>query len=256
MAKDPAFLFYSDNFMSGTMFFTDEQVGKYIRLLCAQHLTGHLSEKHMLKICGTYDEDIWSKFQRDGAGLFFQPRLEMEIQRRKNYSQSRRKNRQSPDNQIIEPINPPKPDEIICQSYDTTYVNHMENETGNENEIEKGTGKGIAKGVKFIKPSTLEIEEYIFSHIPAAPTQNLKELSVEIFDYYESNGWLVGKNKMKDWQAAVRNWIRRDLNKTNSGNGKHINTGNRKNAGANELDVLAKAARAGNTIDFSPFNKS
>jgi len=25
-------------------------------------------------------------------------------------------------------------------------------------------------------------------------------------NYYSSNGWLVGKNKMKDWQAAVRNW--------------------------------------------------
>ena len=26
------------------------------------------------------------------------------------------------------------------------------------------------------------------------------------FDYYESNGWKVGKNNMLDWKAAVRNW--------------------------------------------------
>lgn len=29
-------------------------------------------------------------------------------------------------------------------------------------------------------------------------------------DYYEANGWKVGKNSMKDWKAAVRNWEKRD----------------------------------------------
>ena len=29
-------------------------------------------------------------------------------------------------------------------------------------------------------------------------------------DYYESNGWIVGKTKMKDWKATARNWARRD----------------------------------------------
>ena len=29
------------------------------------------------------------------------------------------------------------------------------------------------------------------------------------FDYYESNGWMVGKNKMKDWKAAARSWHNR-----------------------------------------------
>lgn len=27
------------------------------------------------------------------------------------------------------------------------------------------------------------------------------------FNHYESNGWMVGKNKMKNWEAAVRNWM-------------------------------------------------
>lgn len=35
------------------------------------------------------------------------------------------------------------------------------------------------------------------------------EIDAELFvDHYESNGWLVGKNKMKNWQAAVRKWAR------------------------------------------------
>lgn len=30
-------------------------------------------------------------------------------------------------------------------------------------------------------------------------------------NYYESNGWMVGKNKMKDWRAAVRTWVQREM---------------------------------------------
>ena len=32
-------------------------------------------------------------------------------------------------------------------------------------------------------------------------------------DYYASNGWMVGKNKMKDWKAAVRGWNSREKDK-------------------------------------------
>ena len=30
----------------------------------------------------------------------------------------------------------------------------------------------------------------------------------KFIDFYESKGWMVGKNKMKDWKAAVRTWER------------------------------------------------
>ena len=29
-------------------------------------------------------------------------------------------------------------------------------------------------------------------------------------DFYASKDWMIGRNKMKDWKAAVRNWNRRD----------------------------------------------
>ena len=34
----------------------------------------------------------------------------------------------------------------------------------------------------------------------------------QFIDYYESKGWVVGKSKMKDWQASIRNWARSDNN--------------------------------------------
>lgn len=114
MAKDPAFLFYPGDFNTGTQFFTDEQVGKYVRLLMAQHQHGHLEEKHIMHICKSYDNDIMSKFKKDDDGKWYNERLENEIIRRKEYVKSRGQNRSSKNN--------------ISKS----YVPHMENETENK----------------------------------------------------------------------------------------------------------------------------
>jgi hypothetical protein len=43
------------------------------------------------------------------------------------------------------------------------------------------------------------------------------------YDFYQSKGWMVGKNKMKDWKAAVRTWERKsETHKTASGNHQRI----------------------------------
>jgi len=121
MAKDPAFLFYTGDFTTGTQFFTDEQVGKYVRLLMAQHQLGHLEEKHMIMICKSHDKDIFSKFIKDEKGLYYNERLDSEIVKRKKYSESRSKNRKKSD-------------------FSETYDNHMENKNENINN-KKNNGK-------------------------------------------------------------------------------------------------------------------
>lgn len=113
MAKDPAFLFYSGDFVCGTLTMSDKQVGQYIRLMCLQHQQGHLSEEKMLSICRKHDPDIWSKFVRDENGLYYNLRLDEEISKRNNYCNSRRKNRENAN---------------ICGTHDNTYVPHMGNE--------------------------------------------------------------------------------------------------------------------------------
>jgi len=127
MAKDPAFLFYSNDFISGTQFLTDEQVGIYIRLLCAQHQHGRLTEKQVNFICKTHDDEVLLKFKRDDEGLLYNERLEIEINRRKLYSESRANNRKHKDNKPVKP----KKD---MKNISNTYENHMETE--NETVIE------------------------------------------------------------------------------------------------------------------------
>src|SRR5215217_4359701 len=112
MAKDPAFLFYTNDFSSGTQFFSDDQLGKYLRLLMAQHQHGHLSENQAIFISKSYDKDVMAKFKKDSQGLWYNERLETEINKRKNYVDSRSKNKSGKTKE-----------KIISKSYD----NHMEN---------------------------------------------------------------------------------------------------------------------------------
>jgi len=56
MAQDPAFLFYTGDFTTGTQFFSNEQIGIYLRILMAQHQHGHLTEKQILHISKSYDK--------------------------------------------------------------------------------------------------------------------------------------------------------------------------------------------------------
>lgn len=90
--KDPAFLFYSSDFLTGCTNLTMEERGQYISLLCIQHQTGHLSEKTIRLSVGIVSDDIMSKFKKDENGLFYNERLEIEVEKRANFVGTRRTN--------------------------------------------------------------------------------------------------------------------------------------------------------------------
>ena len=55
------------------------------------------------------------------------------------------------------------------------------------------------------RPTVWEVEKF-------CRTQGLQLVDAQRFvDYYEANGWKVGRNPMRSWQAAARNWQRREL---------------------------------------------
>ena len=193
MSKDPAFLFYTSDFLTGTMTMTNEQVGKYIRLLCFQHQKGDLSEKDMLFICGSYDEEIFAKFEKIGE-KFRNKRLFEEVEKRKKYSESRRNNRLKKE----EPKEEIKEDMLNTS---LSYVQHMENENENENIIDNVViDKPIEeKPKRFVKPTIEQLEAYM-------EERGMNNVANRFYDHYESNGWKVGKNSMKNWKASVRTW--------------------------------------------------
>lgn len=92
MAKDPAVLFYTQDFLVGTMTMTYEQKGKYITLLCLQHQKGKLTLKDLQSILNEEDVEIAEKFIKESDGFYYNQKLKFESERRKSYSESRRKN--------------------------------------------------------------------------------------------------------------------------------------------------------------------
>ena len=99
MAKDPAFLFYYQDFLVGTDDMSNDEVGAYIRCLCHQAAKSSISEKRMMKICLRQDvyETVSSKFVRGEDGNYCNDRLASEISKRKAIAESRQKLRHAFD---------------------------------------------------------------------------------------------------------------------------------------------------------------
>lgn len=103
-------------------------------------------------------------------------------------------------------------------------VNANENENANGNEYKEKAPKGpkrkqafssttldqiqeaevcFKQAKRFIPPSADEVRAYC--------KERGNSVDAERFvDFYNAKGWMVGKNKMKDWKAAVRTWERQD----------------------------------------------
>ena len=84
--------------------------------------------------------------------------------------------------------------------------NEMNNElNGNEFDLENSDSEesesSPKKSSRFKKPTVEEIRAYCIERGNTVDPQ-------QFFDYYEANGWMVGKSHMKDWKSAVRNWER------------------------------------------------
>ena len=84
----------------------------------------------------------------------------------------------------------------------------LEKEIKIEKEI-NSSASTTTKRKRFEKPTLSEIKQYCIER-----KNNVN--AEQFFDYYESNGWKVGKNSMKDWKAAVRTWERSEYRKPNS----------------------------------------
>ena len=122
MSKDPAFLFYPNDYLGGTMGMTFEQKGAYVDLLIFQFNNHHFTEeqaKQVLSICfASAWEVLQNKFKKEGE-FYFNERLRSEVERRKAFTESRR----------INALHPKKPRKA--------YAKHMGNENRNENKDKK-----------------------------------------------------------------------------------------------------------------------
>lgn len=90
MSKDPAFLLYSNDMLSGMEGLTMEERGQYITLLLLQHQKGHLTEKMITLCVGNAAADVMAKFRQDPAGLWYNVRLEQEAEKRTAHAEKQK----------------------------------------------------------------------------------------------------------------------------------------------------------------------
>lgn len=75
-----------------------------------------------------------------------------------------------------------------------------------EKKIHSSAKSTTTKRLRFEKPTLSQITQYCLE-------RNNNVNAEQFYDYYESNGWKVGKNSMKDWKACVRTWERNGYDK-------------------------------------------
>lgn len=103
MSKDPAFLFYPNDYLGGTMGMTFEEKGAYMELLMMQFNRGHMTSHMIGQTIGQLWVNIQDKFTKDDKGLYYNKRLEIEQNKRKAFTDSR-KNNVKGKNQYSKPI--------------------------------------------------------------------------------------------------------------------------------------------------------
>jgi hypothetical protein len=198
MSKDPAVLFYTSDFLSGTFTMTDEQVGKYIRLLCLQHQKGKLTEKDMLSICKAYDNEIYEKFDQVD-GFFVNDRMYNESIRRSKFTESRRNNAKSVKN------------DSISEASAKHMHKHMETETETINVNKDIFINNIEPYKNLLNES---YQEFIDYWTEPSKSGKLRYEAQKFFDIKRRvNTWLQNKNKYgnsKDTDATAASRKRMD----------------------------------------------
>lgn len=79
-------------------------------------------------------------------------------------------------------------------------IRHKTQDIGHKTQDKDDKGDN-AREARFVPPSVDDVRAYCLERKNSVDPEGF-------VDFYESKGWIVGKTKMKDWKAAVRNWER------------------------------------------------
>jgi uncharacterized protein YdaU (DUF1376 family) len=198
--KDPAFLFYPNDYIGGTMGMSFEEKGAYIEILMMQFNRGHMTEHMIRHTVGQLWDKLMVKFIKDESGLYYNERLEIEIDKRKNYVQSRRNNVLG-TNQYTKK----EPKNIGHMS------NHMENRNENENKDVNTDEKPKRDKKQFVAPKIEEVKLYFKEN------SYTEQAAEKMFNYYSVADWKDSTGKqVKNWKQKAQSVWFKDENKIQS----------------------------------------
>ncbi len=205
MTDAPAFQLYAADIYMDTNEWSAEAVGIYTRLLFHQWVNGSIPKdiKKLsqialvsIKILSKRWPEMEMKFTFDETLRGRNLRLEKTRQKQMEYSEKQRKKGK-------------KRAEVMWKDHiavaNTTAIDRLQSGYKPKHSPSSSSSSSIKRNNIFIIPELSEIAAYCIERKTGINPQTF-------FDHYSSNGWMVGKNKMKDWKAAIRTWEARGGN--------------------------------------------
>lgn len=181
----PSFLFYSQDFLMGTLALPMEDRGKYITLLCYMHANGRLSDECVKRLVGNVSEQLRAKFKTAEDGKWYNERLEKEVKKRERYVKSRRNNG-------TQGGRPQKAEVINNALLFDDMVNGITTEpTGDKHSI---------------PPLPGDVKNCFMSHGLRAAEAEYETL--KFLAHYAATDWKTNRGiPITDWHAAITNWL-------------------------------------------------
>ena len=173
----------------------DEQMGKLFRAILIYSNTGEVIEM---------DQVVEMAFMFVKGSL--DHNSEMYERRCKSIAEARERRKQKSQTDINMESDRNHTDINMKSSRYQTDINSDTDTVTDTDKDKRIKRESKKRESRFQRPTLPQIQDYVFE----------KALNVDperFFDYYESNGWRVGRNPMKDWKAALRNWSSKDSKK-------------------------------------------
>jgi hypothetical protein len=188
MTEISAFLFYSQDFLLGTLTLPMEDRGKYITLLCYMHCHGRLTEEMVGQLVGYISKPLHAKFKTDENGFWYNVRLEKEVKDREKFVKSRRSNGGKGGRKKKKEAHPqPSP-------------------KGEESKpIQKvlSIGEDLSGAV----PPLPEHVKARFVFHGLTPIEAEYE-TLKFMAFYTGTGWTTSRGSpVRNWRASVTNWF-------------------------------------------------
>ena len=215
--KAPAFQLYTDDFLSGTLEMSQAEVGQFIRLLCHQWNRGSIpveTEKQQRLAGGCVSVEVLAKFEECEDGFLRNKRLEsVRTERGVFLQQQSQKGKLSAEKRRLAALAAlaGQPDTQPDLNQSSTAVQpdgqptpqpESNSPSPSPSPKEKKTADKPPR-VRFQKPTVEELTaEAIRIGLPITEVD-------KFWNYYESNGWMVGKNRMQSWSATMKRWLSR-----------------------------------------------
>lgn len=177
MEEKEGFVIYK-RFYEPVKILSDEQLGKLFRAIFEYQISGNENVENDIRIAFEFFKN---QFALDNQ------KYQKIVERNRENGKKGGRPKQNPKN----PVGLEKPKKADKEK---------------DKDKDKDIKKENIKRKKFIKPTLAEVKEYCVE-------RNNTINPVTFINYYESNGWMVGKNPMKDWKACIRSWETKDYNK-------------------------------------------